>query len=184
MNAFLYPITTVVVLSLILAPAFVAASVNQSKLINSSSFEDNLKSKIQNFVSNVLNDTDNIMNSSFINSGNIMNSSSTTNGSNHSSNNIIISSNRVMSTINTNDSGSSSSSIKDQVKTINGVCSSIKVGGNGNETISSSGTCDDEMTGGPGADKFTCCEGNDTIKDFNPKEGDVILDSQNCETVQ
>ena len=172
------------VISLISAPAFVAASVNQSSSVNSSSFEDKLKSKIQNFVSNVLNDTDNIMNSSFINSGNIMNSSFMSNGSNHSSSNVIISSNRVMSTVNTNDSDSSSSSIKDQIKTINGVCSSIKVGGNGNDTIASLGNCNDEMTGGPGADKFTCGEGNDTIKDFNPKEGDVILDKQNCETVQ
>jgi Ca2+-binding RTX toxin-like protein len=89
-----------------------------------------------------------------------------------------------MSTVNSNGSdSSSSSSIKDQVKTINGICSSIKVGGNGNDTIASSGECNDEMTGGSGADKFSCGEGNDTIKDFNPKEGDVILDKQNCETI-
>jgi hypothetical protein len=175
----------VVVISLISPPAFVAASVNQSGLTNSSSFEDNLKSKIQNFVSNVLNDTDNIMNSSFINSGNIMNSSFITNGSNHSSSNIVISSNKIISTMNSNDNDDSSSSmIKNQIKTINGVCSSIKVGGNGNDTLVSSGNCNDEFTGGQGADKFTCGGGNDTIKDYNPKDGDVIVDQQNCEKVE
>jgi Ca2+-binding RTX toxin-like protein len=74
--------------------------------------------------------------------------------------------------------------IKDQVKTINGVCSSIKVGGNGNDTLVSSGKCNDELTGGPGADKFMCGQGNDTIKDYNPKDGDIILDRQECEKVQ
>ena len=172
MNA-LYSIIMMVGISLISTSSFVNASVNQSGSINSSSFGDNLKSKIQNLISNALNDTDSLMNSSFI-----------TNGSNHSSSNIIISKNRVMSTVNSSSGeDSSSSSIKDQVKTINGVCSSNKVGGNGNDTIASSGKCNDEMTGGPGADKFTCGEGDDTIKDFNPKEGDVILDKQNCEIV-
>ena len=71
--------------------------------------------------------------------------------------------------------------LKIKVTTINGVCNSIKVGGNGNDTLLSSGNCNDELTGGLGADKFTCGEGNDTIKDYNPKEGDVILDRQNCE---
>jgi hypothetical protein len=32
-----------------------------------------------------------------------------------------------------------------------------------------------------GADKFTCGEGNDSIRDYGSKEGDVILDRQNCE---
>jgi hypothetical protein len=30
---------------------------------------------------------------------------------------------------------------------------------------------------------LTCGEGNDTIKDYNPKEGDIILDRQNCEKI-
>ena len=102
-----------------------------------------------------------------------------------SSSQFIISKNKVTSTVNSNgsDSSSSSSVIKNQVKTINGVCTSTKVGGNGNDTLASSGNCDDELTGGAGADKFTCGEGNDTIRDYNSKEGDVILDRQNCEKI-
>jgi Ca2+-binding RTX toxin-like protein len=136
-------------------------------------FDQDLKSKIDNLVSNALNETGNILNSSLI-----------TNQSNLTSNNIIISNNKVISTVNSNGSGSSSSSIiKDQAKTINGVCTSIKVGGNGNDTLYSSGSCNDELTGGVGADKFTCGEGLDTVKDYNPKEGDIILDKQNCEKI-
>jgi Ca2+-binding RTX toxin-like protein len=73
------------------------------------------------------------------------------------------------------------SMIKDKVTTINGICSSVKVGSNGNDTLSSSGNCNDEFTGGKGADKFTCGEGNDMVKDYNPEEGDIILDQENCE---
>jgi Ca2+-binding RTX toxin-like protein len=83
--------------------------------------------------------------------------------------------------MNTNSSGNSL--IKDKVTTINGVCNSEKIAGAGNDTLLSSGNCNDEITGGPGADKFRCGEGNDIIKDFNPKEGDVILDKQNCEKI-
>ena len=137
-------------------------------------FTMDFKSKINNLISNALNDTDNILNSSLL-----------TNQSNLTSGNIIISKNKVTSIINSNDSDSSSSSsiIKDQVNTINGVCNSIKVGGNGNDTLASTGNCNDEFTGGAGADKFMCGEGTDTVRDYNPKEGDVILDQQDCETI-
>jgi hypothetical protein len=137
-------------------------------------FSTDLKSKIKTLVSNSINDTDSILNSSLL-----------TNESNQTSSNIIISKSKVTSSLNSNDSGSSSSSsiIKDQVKTINGVCTSIKVGGNGNDVLASSGNCDDELTGGPGADKFMCGEGNDTVRDYDPKEGDILLDKQNCETI-
>jgi Ca2+-binding RTX toxin-like protein len=73
--------------------------------------------------------------------------------------------------------------IKDKVTTINGVCNSVKVGSNGDDTLFSAGNCNDELTGGKGSDKFTCGEGNDTIKDYNSEEGDVILDRQNCEKI-
>ena len=63
------------------------------------------------------------------------------------------------------------------------MCSSEKVGGNGNDTLASSGKCNDQLTGGQGADKFICGEGTDTVKDYNSKEGDVILDPQNCEKI-
>ena len=141
--------------------------------ISSSNFTKNLRSSINNLISNALNDTENILNSSLI-----------TNNSNLTSNNIMISKNKVTSIVNSNASDSSSSSIiKDQVKTINGVCTSTKVGGNGNDTLASLGDCNDELTGGPGADKFMCGEGNDTIRDYNPKEGDTLLDKQNCEKI-
>lgn len=133
----------------------------------------NLRSSINNVISNALNET-----------GNILNSSLLTNESNLTSSNIMISNNKVTSIINSNGSdGSSNSIIKDQVKTINGVCTSTKVGGNGNDTLASSGNCNDELTGGPGADKFMCGDGNDTIRDYNEEEGDVILDRQNCEEI-
>lgn len=135
-------------------------------------FTKNLKSKITDLVSEALNDTENFMNSSIL----------LNNESNLSSNQIVISNNKVISTINTNGSGSNSL-IKDKVTTINGVCNSEKVAGDGNDTLLSSGNCNDELTGGPGADKFACGEGNDTIKDYNPKEGDIILDRQNCENI-
>jgi hypothetical protein len=141
--------------------------------ISSSNFTKNLQSSINNLISNALNDTENILNSSLI-----------TNNSNLTSNNIMISKNKVTSIVNSNGSDSSGSSIiKDQVKTINGVCTSTKVGGDGNDTLASSGDCNDELTGGPGADKFMCGEGNDTIRDYNPKEGDTLLDQQNCENI-
>lgn len=137
-------------------------------------FSADLKSKINNVISNALNETDNILNSSII-----------TNESNRTSSNIIISKSKVTSSLNSNDNGSSSSSsvIKDQIKTINGVCTSTKIGGNGNDTLASAGNCNDELTGGMGADKFTCGEGNDTVRDYNPKEGDIILDQHNCEKI-
>lgn len=161
----------------ILTSSFVTVSATQSNSIDlsvSTGFGDDLKSRMQDLFSDALNGTDNITNSSTLLS----------NLSNLSSSNILISKNKVTSIINSNDSGSSSSIIKDQVNTINGVCNSIKVGGNGNDTLASTGNCNDELTGRAGADKFTCGEGNDTIKDFNPKEGDVILDKQNCEKIQ
>lgn len=145
---------------------------SNSTEILTDNFTKYLKSKIDNLVSNALNDTDSILNSRFI-----------TNGSNLTSSNVIISNNKVTSIVSNNGSDNSSSLIKDQVKTINGVCSSIKLGGNGNDTLASSGKCNDEMTGGPGADKFMCGDGNDTLKDYNSKEGDIILDRQNCEQI-
>lgn len=166
------------IIGLSILSIFTFSSVNvfatETNPINASNdFSTDLKSKIKSLFSNALNDTDNILNSSFI-----------TNSSNQTSSNIIISKNKVISTVNSNDSGSSSSSvIKDQIKTINGVCTSTKVGGNGNDILASSGNCNDELTGGRGADKFMCGEGNDIVKDYNSKEGDIILDKQNCEKI-
>lgn len=162
------------ILSIINSNMTVFASESNSNVPIASDFTKDLKFKISSMISNALNDTDNILNSSMLH-----------NQSNLTSSNLIISNNRVMSTVNNNGTDSSSSSIiKDRVKTINGVCTSTKVGGNGNDTLASSGNCNDEMTGGPGADKFMCGEGNDIVRDYNPEEGDIILDKQNCEKIQ
>jgi Ca2+-binding RTX toxin-like protein len=137
-------------------------------------FAQNMKSKINNLVANAMNDTSNVLNSSLL-----------FNDSNQTSNNVIISQNTVQSITRSNGSSGndSSSIIKDKVTTTNGVCNSDKAGGSGNDTLYSSGNCNDMLTGGFGADKFTCGEGNDTIRDYNSKEGDVILDRQNCEEI-
>jgi hemolysin type calcium-binding protein len=145
-----------------------------------SNFSNNLKSKIHNLISDALNGT-NISS----NTDNTINTSSQlTNGSSLISSQVVISSSKskIVSN-NTSSTNDSKSTIKNQVITKNGVCSSEKVGGNGNDTLSSIGKCNDELTGGPGADKFTCGEGNDTIRDYNPKEGDIILDRPNCEKI-
>lgn len=162
------------ILSIFIFTVVTASAIETNPINATNDFSTDLKSKIKTLFSNAINDTDNILNSSFI-----------TNESNQTSSNIIISKSKVISTLKGNDSGSSSSSsiIKDQLNTINGVCSSTKVGGNGNDTLASSGNCDDQLTGGLGADKFICGEGDDTIIDYNSKEGDIILDRQNCEKI-
>ncbi|MGI0031825.1 MAG: hypothetical protein ACRD97_00975 [Nitrososphaeraceae archaeon] len=148
-----------------------AIELNSMNVLTSD-FTKDLKSKINNLISNALNDTSNILNSSNMLS----------NGSNLTSSQILISKNKVLSTINSNGTGNSSI-VKDEVTSINGVCNSDKGGGNGNDTLASTGKCNDQLTGGPGADKFTCGEGNDTIRDYNSEEGDVIVDRQNCEKI-
>jgi Ca2+-binding RTX toxin-like protein len=70
-----------------------------------------------------------------------------------------------------------------QTSIINGVCTNTLIGGDGNNTLSSSGNCDDQYTGGKGADTFICGGGTDVIRDYNPNEGDITVDEENCETV-
>ena len=175
MNAILYAgIIAVVMLSIF--NSYIPVFATELNLTDSmtNDFAQNMKSKINNLVTNVLNDTSDVLNSSLL-----------TNESNQTSNKVIISQNTVQSFMRNNSSSDndSSSIIKNKVKTTNGVCNSDKVGGNGNDTLYSSGNCNDMLTGGLGADKFTCGEGNDTIRDYNSKEGDVILDRQNCEEI-
>lgn len=188
MIAFLSAIIMGLIIITTITASFVTVFANQSNsIINSSvssQFADNLKSKIQNLISEALNDSGSLINSTsspFLNNSSNLSSIFLSNNSNLSSNQMIISSNKIMSSISNN--GTGGNLVKDKVTTINGVCNSEKVAGSGNDTLYSSGNCNDELTGGPGADKFTCGEGNDTIKDFNPKEGDVILDKQNCENI-
>ena len=175
MNAILYAgIIAVVMLSIF--NSYIPVFATELNLTDSmtNDFAQKIKSKINNLVTNVLNDTSDVLNSSLL-----------TNESNQTSNKVIISQNTVQSFMRNNSSSDndSSSIIKNKVKTTNGVCNSDKVGGNGNDTLYSSGNCNDMLTGGLGADKFTCGEGNDTIRDYNSKEGDVILDRQNCEEI-
>lgn len=176
MSAFLYGIITTLAIFSVITSSSVVASVILSNPINSSlstDFSKNLKSKIQDLISRALNETDNMTNySSLLN-----------NKSNLSSSQLLISSNKVVSSVNSSGGNDSNSIIQDKVTTINGVCNSVKVGGEGNDTIYSSGNCNDQLTGGRGADKFTCGGGEDIIKDYSPKEGDIILDKQNCEKI-
>ena len=175
MNAILYAgIIAVAMLSIFNSyiPVF-AAELNLTDSMTND-FAKNLKSEINNLDASALNDSSNVLNSSLL-----------TNESSQTSNNVIVSQNTVQSFMRSNASSGnhSSSIIKNKVTTTNGVCNSDKVGGNGNDTLYSSGNCNDMLTGGLGADKFMCGEGNDTIRDYNSKEGDVILDRQNCEEI-
>ena len=134
-------------------------------------FTRNLNTKINELVSNALNES-----SSIVNSSNTMLS----NGSNLTSQ-MVVSNNRV-SAVTSNNSAGDGSVIRNQVTTINGVCTSNTVGGAGNDTLASTGECNDQLTGGLGADKFICGAGNDTVRDLSSEEGDIIIDPQNCET--
>ena len=173
MNAILYGIIITLSILLIFNSFVIVFAIEQNSTDSmSNDFTDNLKSKINKLISNALNNT-----------SNIINSSSQNNESNLTSSQVLMSKNKVMSTMSSNGSTGRDSIIKDKVTTINGLCSSVKVGGDGNDTLTSSGNCNDELTGGKGADKFTCSERNDTIRDYNSEEGDVILDQQNCEKI-
>jgi Ca2+-binding RTX toxin-like protein len=173
MDAILY-VTIITFATLSVLNSYVtvfAIELNSTDSITSN-ISNNLKSKIHNLISEALNNTSNTMNTSSL----------LTNESSLTSSQVVISKSKVVFNTSSNTSGSNSI-IKNKVTTINGVCSSEMVGGNGNDTLTSSGKCNDHLTGGPGADKFTCGEGNDTIRDYNPQEGDAILDRQNCEKV-
>jgi hypothetical protein len=129
---------------------------------------------INNFTKNLSDEIKDIVSTSSINgsinsTGNIISS----NASNTSSSQIVMSSNNM----------STGNIISNQVINKNGVCSSYIVGGPGNDTISSNGVCNDQLIGGLGADKFVCGQGTDTVRDFNSKEGDIIVDPKNCERI-
>jgi hypothetical protein len=173
MNAILYGINITLAILLIFNSFIIVFAVEQNSTDSmTNDFTKNLKSKINNLISNALSNTSNIISSSSLSSE-----------TNLTSSQVLISKNKVISTMSSNGSTGGDSMIKDKITTVNGVCSSVKVGGNGNDTLTSSGNCNDELTGGKGADKFNCGEGNDTIRDYNSEEGDVILDPQNCEKV-
>jgi Ca2+-binding RTX toxin-like protein len=132
-------------------------------------FTENLNSEVEKIVSEAVNDTTSALNTS---------SAILSNASNGSSSQIIISNNQKVSA-----STGQGSLILNQIKNENGVCTATKIGGSANDTLSSEGVCNDQLTGGLGADKFTCGQGTDTIRDYSPDEGDTINDRQSCETV-
>jgi hypothetical protein len=163
-----------VVLSITI-PSFGNALSTESNSIGeiTNDFADSLSDRINELVSNALNDTNSIINSS---------NTMLSNASNLTSNQIVVSNNKVSSfASNSNNSAGADSIILNQISTVDGVCTANAVGGAGNDTLASSGVCNDQMTGGPGADKFVCGEGTDTVRDFSSEEGDVIVDPQNCE---
>ncbi|MGH9982654.1 MAG: hypothetical protein ACRD8W_01710 [Nitrososphaeraceae archaeon] len=70
-----------------------------------------------------------------------------------------------------------------QIVFSNGFCSATLIAGIGNNTLASHGNCDDQLVGGPGADKFFCGNGIDIIRDYSPEQGDSIVDKANCENI-
>ena len=132
-------------------------------------FTESINAEVEEIVSEALNNTKNALKTG---------SAILSNGSNVSSSQIIISNNHNVSA-----SAGQGSLILNQIENENGVCTATKIGGPGNDTLSSQGVCDDQLTGGLGADRFTCGQGNDTIRDYSPDEGDIIIDRQNCEMV-
>ena len=100
------------------------------------------------------------------------------NGSNISSSQIVIANNQNVSA-----SANGGALILNQIENKNGECNSNTVGGPGNDTLFAKGVCNDQLTGGTGADKFICGEGTDTVRDYNPDEGDTIADTKNCEKI-
>jgi hypothetical protein len=127
-------------------------------------FTKNLSDEINDIVSNAINISGGSSNGTVISSGN----------------NVVILSNGSSNAIVSNSGGGG---IVSQITSSNGVCNSNIVGGPRNATISSTGVCNDQLAGGLGADKFVCGQGTDTVRDFNSKEGDIIIDRQNCETI-
>ena len=105
-------------------------------------------------------------------------SNATANVTNSTASNIIIESDGL--SLNTSAAGGIITS-----KTVisNGACSTTLVGGDQNNTLSSSGNCNDQLIGGLGADKFICGSGQDVVRDYNSKEGDTLVDEMDCETI-
>jgi Ca2+-binding RTX toxin-like protein len=132
-------------------------------------FAENLNTEVEEIVSEALNNTKSALNTS---------SAILSNGSNYSSSQIVISNNQNISA-----GASGGSLILNQIENANGECSATQIGGSGNDTLFSQGMCNDQLTGGLGADKFTCGQGTDTIRDYRPDEGDIVIDRQSCEMV-
>src|ERR687897_3271123 len=127
-------------------------------------FTRNLQNSISDKVSNVLNYRIEGLNINYQGaiSGNILNNNNATNNTSS------------MQTIQSSNGGSGI--VSSQTSIINGVCNNTLIGGDGNNTLSSSGNCNDHFNGGKGADTFICGGGTDVIRDYNPNEGDILVD--------
>ena len=130
---------------------------------------ENIRSHVEKTISEPLNNSKSSSNAS---------SAILSNGLNVSSSQVIISNSQSVLA-----SAGQDSFIMNHIEVKNGQCIAAKIGGSANETLSSQGVCNDQFTGGPGADKFICGQGTDTIRDFSPDDGDTIIDRQSCETV-
>jgi Ca2+-binding RTX toxin-like protein len=130
---------------------------------------ENIRSQVEKTVFEALNKSKSSLNTS---------SAILSNGLNVSSSQIILSNNESVLA-----GAGQDSLILNHIEVKNGQCTATKIGGSANETLSSQGVCNDQFTGGPGADKFICGQGIDTIRDFCPNDGDTIIDRQSCETV-
>lgn len=154
--------------SILLSPSIPKAEASLD-LSSIDELTEDFKERVEKIVGEAINNTKSAINST---------SSVVSNGSNLSSSQIVISNNGNVSA-----SQGEGLLVLNQIKNENGACTATKIGGSANDTLSSEGVCNDQLTGGLGADTFTCGEGNDTIRDFSPEEGDTIVDRQSCETV-
>jgi hypothetical protein len=187
-NGTLYlPLSELIGITIISVMVFASTSLSHYVLASESEPEpepDSLSSVIKNFTQNLEDEISQYVSEAISTSNsNLVNLSSPRlpNGSNIVSSQVVNSNNNSVVSF-TNSTAGNGSVITNQITNRNGVCTSNIVGGLFNETLSSNGTCNDQLTGGGGSDRFICGEGTDTIRDFNADEGDIIVDPKNCET--
>jgi Ca2+-binding RTX toxin-like protein len=169
----------IIVMQIVLSLAFVSTFLtNNAWAVELGELDDAIANFTRNLQNNISDNVSNVSN--YRNGGLNLNyqgaiSSSIFNNSNSTNN---LSSMQTIQSSN-DDKGIVSS----QTSVINGVCNNTIIGGDGNNTLSSSGNCNDHFSGGKGADTFICGGGTDMIRDYNPNEGDILVDKENCETI-
>jgi hypothetical protein len=174
-------------ITIISVMVFASTSLSHYALASKSeSDSDSLSSAIKNFTQNLedeigqyVSEAISASNSSLVN----LSSPRLPNGSNIVSSQVVNSNNNSVVSF-TNSTGGSGSIITNKVSNQNGVCTSNIAGGPFNETLASKGVCNDQLTGGAGADVFVCGEGKDMVADYDATEGDRLVDEANCETVR
>lgn len=177
------PLIKLAGIAIVLAMIFASTSLSHTSLASKSESEESLSEAIKNFTKSLQEEIKQYVSEAKSNSNSSLanlNSRGLPNGSNIVSSQVVNSNNNSVVAF-TNSTGGNGSIITSQVINKNGVCTSNIVGGPFNETLSSKGICNDQLTGGGGGDRFICGEGSDTITDFNSDEGDIIADPKNCE---